>query len=138
MAATGWSFADLTDFVEGGRSVLTGRQVYDPIPGVLPFNYPPFGAVVMVPLARVGLGRPCSPGHCLPGRVRGFVIVIGRRLGFSVAVTAAVAVGAWRSSRSFGTSSSARSTWCLRRLSSSTSSSSPRGIEGSWWASPLV
>ena len=33
-----------------------GGNIYAPHPGVLPFNYPPFGAVVFVPLAVLGLG----------------------------------------------------------------------------------
>src|SRR6478672_3257417 len=89
-----WSLVDLLDFVQGGRSVVTGRQVYDPIPGVLPFNYPPFGAVVMVPLALVGLGTAELLWTLLSlAAYAVLMIVIGRRLGLSVAVTAAVAVG---------------------------------------------
>lgn len=89
-----WSFIDLVDFVEGGRSVLTSRQVYDPIPGVLPFNYPPFGAVVMSPLALVGLGTAELLWTLLSlAAYAVLAIVIGRRLGLGGAVTATVAVG---------------------------------------------
>jgi alpha-1,2-mannosyltransferase len=52
---TDWNFIDLRDFVQGGRSVLEGGDVYGSHPGVLAFNYPPFGAVVFVPLAVIGL-----------------------------------------------------------------------------------
>jgi alpha-1,2-mannosyltransferase len=58
LRGTGWwrgDHGDLVDFVEGGRSILLGREIYADIPGVMPFNYPPFGAVVMVPLAMAGM-----------------------------------------------------------------------------------
>jgi alpha-1,2-mannosyltransferase len=58
LRGTAWwhgNHGDLLDFVEGGRSILLGRDVYADIPGVMPFNYPPFGAVVMVPLALLGM-----------------------------------------------------------------------------------
>ena len=74
-------------------SVLTGRQVYDPIPGVLPFNYPPFGAVAMVPLALVGLGTAEVLWTLLSlAAYAVLVIVIGRRLSLGVAVIITVAV----------------------------------------------
>ena len=46
-------FTDLFVYQHGGRGVLDGLEVYesrDPVTG-LPFTYPPFAAVVMVPLA---------------------------------------------------------------------------------------
>ena len=46
-------FTDLLVYQYGGRAVLDGLPVYgsgDPVTG-LPFTYPPFAAVVMVPLA---------------------------------------------------------------------------------------
>jgi alpha-1,2-mannosyltransferase len=58
LRGTAWwhgNHGDLLDFVEGGRSILLGREIYAEIPGVMPFNYPPFGAVVMVPLALLGM-----------------------------------------------------------------------------------
>ena len=58
LRGTAWwqgNHGDLLDFVEGGRSILLGRDVYADIPGVMPFNYPPFGAVVMVPFALLGM-----------------------------------------------------------------------------------
>lgn len=54
-ASATWNLVDLTDFFHGGLSVLQGIDVYDPKPGVLAFNYPPFAAVTFVPLALVGL-----------------------------------------------------------------------------------
>ncbi|MDZ5619918.1 glycosyltransferase 87 family protein [Nocardioides bizhenqiangii] len=48
-------FTDLHVYRYAGRAVLDGAQVYDaddPVTG-LPFTYPPFAAVVMVPLALV-------------------------------------------------------------------------------------
>lgn len=50
-----WNFADLADFVQGGRSVLHETDVYGAYPGILPFNYPPFGAIACVPLGLLGL-----------------------------------------------------------------------------------
>jgi alpha-1,2-mannosyltransferase len=46
-------FTDLFVYQYGGRALLDGLPVYesrDPVMG-LPFTYPPFAAVVMVPLA---------------------------------------------------------------------------------------
>ena len=46
-------FTDLFVYQYGGRAVLDGLPVYesgDPVTG-LPFTYPPFAAVLMVPLA---------------------------------------------------------------------------------------
>ena len=55
VAPSAWNFVDLVDFVQGGRSVLDGGDVYGVYPGVLPFNYPPFGAIACVPLGLLGL-----------------------------------------------------------------------------------
>ncbi len=89
-----WSFVDLVDFIEGGRSVLTRRQIYDEIPGVLPFNYPPFGAVVMVPLALVGLGAAETVWTLLSLLAYGvLLVVIARRLRLDRVTTAVIAVG---------------------------------------------
>ncbi|MEP6648383.1 MAG: glycosyltransferase 87 family protein [Lapillicoccus sp.] len=88
-----WSFVDLVDFVEGGRSVLSGRQVYDAIPGVLPFNYPPFGAVVMAPLALVGLGAAETLWTLLSLAAYGvLVVVVARRLRLDRTSTAVIAI----------------------------------------------
>jgi alpha-1,2-mannosyltransferase len=51
-----WNVVDLLDFIEGGRSVLNEGDVYRHIPGIEPFNYPPFAAVMFVPLALAGNG----------------------------------------------------------------------------------
>ena len=53
VAATHGDFKDLYAYQHGGRAGLDGLSVYDsrdPVTG-LPFTYPPFAAVVMVPLA---------------------------------------------------------------------------------------
>ena len=90
---TGRSLTSLT-YVEGGRSVLTGRQVYDEIPEVLPFNYPPFGAVVMVPMALVGSAAAETIWTLLSLVAYGVVVVvIGRRLRLDRMATAVIAVG---------------------------------------------
>ena len=52
-AALRGGFTDLLVYQYGGRAVLDGLPLYesgDPVTG-LPFTYPPFAAVVMVPLA---------------------------------------------------------------------------------------
>ena len=55
-ALAGWLHPDLTDlhvYRHGGRALLDGLSPYaadDPVTG-LPFTYPPFAAVVMLPLA---------------------------------------------------------------------------------------
>jgi alpha-1,2-mannosyltransferase len=52
-AATHGDFKDLYAYQHGGRAVLDGLSLYhsrDPVSG-LPFTYPPFAAVAMVPLA---------------------------------------------------------------------------------------
>jgi alpha-1,2-mannosyltransferase len=51
-----WNVVDLVDFVDGGHSVIQGSDIYRYIPGVQPFNYPPFAAVVFVPMALAGEG----------------------------------------------------------------------------------
>ena len=51
------SMTDLAPYRYGGRAVLEGLPLYgvrDPVSG-LPFTYPPFGAVVMIPLALLSL-----------------------------------------------------------------------------------
>ena len=52
---TTWNVVDLVDFVQGGRSVLDGTDVYGEYPGVLAFNYPPFGALACVPFGLLGI-----------------------------------------------------------------------------------
>jgi len=47
---------DLVDFVKGGRSVLDGTDIYGVYAGILPFNYPPFGALACIPLGLLGVG----------------------------------------------------------------------------------
>lgn len=54
-ASATWNFVDLTDFYHGGLSVIDRVDIYAPRPGVLAFNYPPFAAVVFVPLGLIGL-----------------------------------------------------------------------------------
>ncbi len=50
-----WNVVDLVDFVQAGRSVVHGTDIYGVYPGVLAFNYPPFGAVVCVPFGLLGV-----------------------------------------------------------------------------------
>ena len=70
-------FTDLHVYRYAGQAVLDGARVYDaddPVTG-LPFTYPPFAAVLMVPLA---LGQGGSPPRCGP-RERGLRRGGGRR-----------------------------------------------------------
>src|SRR5690349_10948945 len=56
-AAYAGTLTDLAPYRYGGRAALDGLPLYgvrDPLSG-LPFTYPPFGALVMVPLALVSL-----------------------------------------------------------------------------------
>jgi alpha-1,2-mannosyltransferase len=56
-AAYAGTLTDLAPYRYGGRAALDGLPLYgvrDPLSG-LPFTYPPFGALVMVPLAMVSL-----------------------------------------------------------------------------------
>jgi alpha-1,2-mannosyltransferase len=46
--------SDLEVYRAAGQSLLTGRPLYDyltPVPQLLPFTYPPFSAVIAIPLA---------------------------------------------------------------------------------------
>jgi len=50
---------DLAVYRDGGRSVLLGRAIYShvtPPPQLLPFTYPPFAALLAVPLAWLPMG----------------------------------------------------------------------------------
>jgi alpha-1,2-mannosyltransferase len=46
--------ADVEVYVRAGRAVLAGREIYTTSAGVLPFTYPPFAALLSVPLAPLG------------------------------------------------------------------------------------
>lgn len=50
-----WTLADVAVYVRGGRALLDGTDLYAVTAGVLPFTYPPFAAVVFVPLALLGV-----------------------------------------------------------------------------------
>ena len=50
-----WTLADVAVYVRGGRSLLDGTDLYAVTAGVLPFTYPPFAAVLFVPLALLGV-----------------------------------------------------------------------------------
>ena len=43
-------WADLDVYIAGGRAVLEGRPLYDVQVAGLPFTYPPFAAVLFIPL----------------------------------------------------------------------------------------
>lgn len=92
-AVTGHGFTDLFVYRYAGDAVLHGRPVYesdDPVTG-LPFTYPPFAAVLMVPLAPLpswvaaGLLTGASTGALA------LVIVVARRA-FGRSTSAALVV----------------------------------------------
>lgn len=56
--ALAWSYADLEVYVRGGRAIIEGTDVYADRAGVLPFTYPPFAAVVFIPLTLLGSAGP--------------------------------------------------------------------------------
>ena len=77
-------FTDLVVYQYGGRSVLDGVSPYagdDPVTG-LPFTYPPFAAVLMVPLAPLptGLAAALWTGASI-GALGASVVVVRRALG---------------------------------------------------------
>ncbi|MEP6856108.1 MAG: glycosyltransferase 87 family protein [Pedococcus sp.] len=49
-----WTLADVAVYIRGGRALLEGTDLYAVTAGVLPFTYPPFAAVLFVPLALLG------------------------------------------------------------------------------------
>ncbi len=106
VAAAVWAgvrgdFTDLFVYQHAGDRVLDGLSVYgsrDPVME-LPFTYPPFAAVVMVPLRRaadVAGSLPCWPGASV-GALAAAVVVVRRSLdrpapGWLVALAVAAAV----------------------------------------------
>jgi alpha-1,2-mannosyltransferase len=77
-------FKDLIVYQYGGRAVLEGLAVYvqdDPVTG-LQFTYPPFAAVMMVPLALLPewLAAALWTGASM-GALAGVVVVVRRALG---------------------------------------------------------
>lgn len=52
------SFMDLDVYVRAARAVLTGDSLYPPATDVFPFTYPPFAALVLLPL---GLAPAAAP-----------------------------------------------------------------------------
>jgi alpha-1,2-mannosyltransferase len=83
-AAVHGEFKDLLVYRYGGRAVLDGLALYehdDPVTG-LPFTYPPFAAVVMVPLALLPAkaAAVCWAGVSA-GALAAAVVVVRRALG---------------------------------------------------------
>lgn len=50
-----WNFIDAEAFFHGGQSAMRGTNIYVEKPGVLAFNYPPFAAMLFIPLALIGI-----------------------------------------------------------------------------------
>jgi alpha-1,2-mannosyltransferase len=92
-------FADLTVYRYGGRAVIEGLAVYesaDPVTGY-PFTYPPFAAVVMVPLALLPAWFAAALWTAASmGSLAGAVVLVRRALGRPTPgwLVALVAVGA--------------------------------------------
>src|SRR3954469_12712116 len=83
-AAVRGGFTDLLVYQYGGRAMLDGLPVYDsgaPANG-LPFTYPPFGAVVMAPLALLPawLAAALWTGASL-GALAAVIVLVRRALG---------------------------------------------------------
>jgi alpha-1,2-mannosyltransferase len=73
-------FTDLSVYLYAGRTVLDGVPVYetdDPVTG-LPFTYPPFAALVLVPLALLASALWTGASA---GALAGVVVVVRRTLG---------------------------------------------------------
>lgn len=51
-----WTLADVAVYVRGGHALLDGADLYAVRDQVLPFTYPPFAAILFVPLALLGTG----------------------------------------------------------------------------------
>ena len=93
-------FADLFVYRYGGRAVLEGLPLYevdDPVTGY-PFTYPPFAAVVMVPLALLPMWLAAALWTATSVGALAAVVVVSRRAlgrptpGWLVALLAAAAV----------------------------------------------
>jgi alpha-1,2-mannosyltransferase len=70
------SWADLDVYLRGARAILTGSPLYVQQPGVLPFTYSPFAAVVFAPL------------HLLSLTAARWVFTLGSLVSYLVAVGA--------------------------------------------------
>ena len=93
-------FADLSVYRYGGRAVLDGLSLYeadDPVTGY-PFTYPPFAAVVMVPLALLPVWLSAALWTAASVGAMAAVVVVARRAlgrstpGWLVALLTAAAV----------------------------------------------
>jgi alpha-1,2-mannosyltransferase len=49
-----WTHMDLDVYRRGAAALAGGRPIYELVPGQLPFTYPPFAAIIMLPLEFVG------------------------------------------------------------------------------------
>lgn len=49
-----WTQLDLNVYRTGAATLAAGRSIYELVPGQYPFTYPPFAAVLMLPLGLVG------------------------------------------------------------------------------------
>jgi alpha-1,2-mannosyltransferase len=49
-----WSQLDLDVYRRGAAALAAGRPIYDLVPGEYPFTYPPFAAILMLPLGLLG------------------------------------------------------------------------------------
>src|SRR5665647_1182335 len=49
-----WTQLDLDVYRRGAATLAAGRPIYELVPGQYPFTYPPFAAILMLPLGFVG------------------------------------------------------------------------------------
>jgi len=49
-----WTQLDLDVYRRGAAALAAGRPIYEFVPGEFPFTYPPFAAILMLPLGLVG------------------------------------------------------------------------------------
>jgi alpha-1,2-mannosyltransferase len=81
-----WTMLDLAVYRLAGTHLAHGVSIYSPTPG-LPFTYPPFAAMLFVPLAAVGIGLGQGLMLVLSALCYvGFCWVCGRRSGLSTRV----------------------------------------------------
>lgn len=84
---------DVEVYARAGVDLLERQSLYDSEPGELPFTYPPFAAVLFVPLGAAG---GFAPWLMLAGTLVayvGVVVLVGRAVGLTMMVATLVGLG---------------------------------------------